>query len=85
MVALDCLNQKDKALVAYGDLYGAADGTALTGLGRVTTETARAAAGKYGCRARAGKPLTQVSTARLRHPRHGEAGGTGAGILRRAA
>ncbi|MFJ4325797.1 hypothetical protein ACIP3A_22125 [Streptomyces tricolor] len=68
MVALDCLNQKNKALVAHGDLYGAADGTALTGLGRVTTETARAAAGKYGCRVRAGKPLTQVSTARLGTP-----------------
>ncbi len=68
MVALDCANQRDKALVAYGDLYGASTGTALTGLGRVTTETARKAAGKYDCRVRAGKPLTHVSTARLGEP-----------------
>ncbi|KOV95298.1 hypothetical protein [Streptomyces sp. NRRL B-3648] len=68
MVALDCARQQGKALVAYGDLYGASDGTALTGLGRVTTETARKAAGKYGCRVRAGKPLTRVSTARLGEP-----------------
>ncbi|MET8766090.1 hypothetical protein [Streptomyces sp. NPDC004658] len=68
MVALDCANEKDKALVTYGDLYGASGGTALTGLGRVTTETARKAAGKYGCRVKAGKPLSKVSTARLGKP-----------------
>ncbi|MFJ4948714.1 hypothetical protein [Streptomyces sp. NPDC088760] len=68
MVVLDCAHQKDKALVAYGDLYGASGGTAVTGLGRVTTETARKAAGKYGCQVKAGEPLTRVSTARLGRP-----------------
>ncbi|MFD7611647.1 hypothetical protein [Streptomyces sp. NPDC059828] len=60
MVALDCVNQKSKALVAYGELYGASDGNALTGLGQVTTETAQNAAEKYGCEAKAGKQLTGV-------------------------
>ncbi|WP_208033767.1 hypothetical protein [Streptomyces cyanogenus] len=68
MVVLDCAKQKDKALVAYGDLYGSSGGTAVTGLGRVTTETARNAAGKYGCEAKAGQPLTRVSTARVGKP-----------------
>jgi hypothetical protein len=68
MVALDCVNQRNKALVAYGDLYGASAGTALTGLGRVTTETAHKAAGAHGCRVKPGKPLTDVSTARLGGP-----------------
>ncbi|NGO75148.1 hypothetical protein G6045_05545 [Streptomyces sp. YC504] len=68
MVSLDCVNQKSKALVAYGDLYGTSDGTALTGLGRVTTETARKAADKYGCRVDAGKPLAKVPTAQLGKP-----------------
>ncbi|MEU6664623.1 hypothetical protein [Streptomyces sp. NPDC046727] len=68
MVALDCANQKNKALVAYGDLYGASSGTALTGLGRVTTETAKKAAAQHGCQVKAGKRLTRVSTARLGEP-----------------
>ncbi|MGW2489784.1 hypothetical protein ACWCV9_21555 [Streptomyces sp. NPDC001606] len=68
MVTLHCAKPNGKELVAYGDLYGASGGTAVTGLGRVTTETARKAAGKYGCEAKAGKPLTRVSTARLGKP-----------------
>ncbi|MFE1312361.1 hypothetical protein [Streptomyces sp. NPDC058755] len=68
MVALDCVNQKNKALVAYGDLFGASNGTALTGLGRVTSETAQKAAEKYGCQAEAGRRLTSVSTALLGKP-----------------
>ncbi|MEV8555469.1 hypothetical protein AB0478_03150 [Streptomyces sp. NPDC051917] len=68
MVALDCVNQKNKALVAYGDLLGASNGTTLTGLGRVTTETAERAAEKHGCQVRAGKQLTGLSTARLGTP-----------------
>ena len=68
MVALDCVNQKDKALVAYGDLVGASDSTTLTGLGRVTTETARKAAEKYACQVKAGTRLAGVSTARLGKP-----------------
>lgn len=61
MVTLDCQNQKSKALVAYGDLYGSDSGSALTGLGRVTTETARKAAAAHGCEVKAGKQLTRVS------------------------
>jgi hypothetical protein len=61
MVTLDCQNQKGKALVAYGDLYGSDSGSALTGLGRVTTETAQKAAAAHGCQAEAGKQLTRVS------------------------
>ncbi|MFD5077516.1 hypothetical protein [Streptomyces sp. NPDC058371] len=68
MVALDCQNQRSKALVAYGDLYASDNGTALTGLGRVMTETAQKAAAKYGCRAKAGKPVTQVSAPTLGKP-----------------
>ncbi|MFJ9814015.1 hypothetical protein ACIRU3_01845 [Streptomyces sp. NPDC101151] len=68
MVALDCVNQKSKALVAYGDLLGTSNSTTLTGLGRVTTETAREAAEKYGCQVKAGKRLTGVSPARLGKP-----------------
>jgi hypothetical protein len=68
MVALDCVNQKSKALVAYGDLLGTSDSTTLTGLGRVTTETARKAAQKYGCQVKAGERLTGLSTARLGTP-----------------
>jgi hypothetical protein len=69
MVALDCQNQRSKALVAYGDLHASNNGSALTGLGRVVTETAQKAAAKYGCRARAGKQLTQVSAPTLGKPR----------------
>ncbi|MFK0022524.1 hypothetical protein [Streptomyces sp. NPDC090798] len=72
MVALDCKNQRGKALVAYGDLHasnGTNSGPALTGLGRVITETAQKAAAKYGCRVRAGKQLTQVSAPTLGNPR----------------
>ncbi|WP_199570864.1 hypothetical protein [Streptomyces murinus] len=65
MAALDCLNQKDKALVAYGDLLGASNGTTLTGLGRVTTETAEKAAEKHGCQVKAGERLSGLSAARL--------------------
>ncbi|MCX3058708.1 hypothetical protein [Streptomyces beihaiensis] len=68
MVTLDCTNEKNKALVAYGDLYGASSSTALTGLGRVTTETAEKAAEKYGCHAKAGSRLTQVSVSQLGKP-----------------
>ncbi|MFH9961574.1 hypothetical protein ACH4PR_09350 [Streptomyces mirabilis] len=69
MVAIDCQNEKSKALVAYGDLYASSGGPALTGLGRVVTESAQKAAAKYGCRARAGKQLTQVSAPTLGKPR----------------
>jgi hypothetical protein len=68
MVALDCANQKNKALVAYGDLIGASDSTTLTGLGRVTTETAQKAAEKYACQVKGGTRLAGVSTARLGEP-----------------
>ncbi|MEU0006499.1 hypothetical protein ABZ079_20050 [Streptomyces sp. NPDC006314] len=68
MVTLDCVNQKNKALVAYGDLLGTANSSTLGGLGRVTTETAQKAAGKHGCQVRAGKRLTSLSTARLGPP-----------------
>ncbi|MFE2380105.1 hypothetical protein [Streptomyces misionensis] len=68
MAALDCVNQKNKALVAYGDLLGTANDTTLTGLGRVTTETARKAAEKHGCQVKAGRRLTDLSTARLGAP-----------------
>ncbi|MEW2621194.1 hypothetical protein [Streptomyces sp. NPDC048106] len=68
MAALDCVNQQDKALVAYGDLLGTSDGTTLTGLGRVVTETARKTAEKHGCQVKAGKRLTGLSTARLGAP-----------------
>ncbi|MEU4038369.1 hypothetical protein [Streptomyces collinus] len=68
MVALDCVNQKSKALVAYGDLLGTANSTTLGGLGRVTTETAQKAAEKYGCQVKTGKRLTGLSTARLGTP-----------------
>ncbi|MFF4932551.1 hypothetical protein ACFY2H_27240 [Streptomyces griseofuscus] len=65
MAALDCVNQKDKALVACGDLLGASNGTSLTGLGRVTTETAEKAAEKHGCQVKAGERLSGLSAARL--------------------
>ncbi|MEV6055728.1 hypothetical protein [Streptomyces sp. NPDC052107] len=68
MVALDCINQENKTLVAYGDLLGTSNGTTLTGLGRVTTETAEKAAEKHGCQVKAGKQLTGLSTARLGTP-----------------
>lgn len=68
MVALDCRNQKDKALVAYGDLRGEPNSATLAGLGRVTTETARKAAEKHGCQVKAGKRLTSVSLSRLGTP-----------------
>ncbi|MEU5078991.1 MULTISPECIES: hypothetical protein [Streptomyces] len=61
MVALDCVNQRNKALVAYGDLLGAANSTTLTGLGQVTTETAREAAEKHGCQVEAGQRITGLS------------------------
>ncbi|NEB81492.1 hypothetical protein G3I40_40720 [Streptomyces sp. SID14478] len=67
-VALDCVNHKNKALVAYGDLYGTSDHAALTGLGQVTSETAAKAAEKYGCQAKTGKRITDVSTSRLGTP-----------------
>ncbi|MEV0266283.1 hypothetical protein AB0I49_33750 [Streptomyces sp. NPDC050617] len=68
MVALDCVNQKNKALVAYGDFSGRSKDTTLTGLGRVTTETAQKAAAKYGCQVKAGEQLTDVSATRLGTP-----------------
>lgn len=68
MVMLDCVNQKNKALVAYGDLSGPENSTTMTGLGRVTSETAQKAAEKYGCQAKPGKQLTYVSTAELGKP-----------------
>ncbi|MFR9798683.1 hypothetical protein ACL02U_22720 [Streptomyces sp. MS06] len=66
VVALDCQNAKGKALLAYGDLIrwpedAEATGPVLTGLGRVTTETAQKAADKYGCLAKGGTRLTHVS------------------------
>ncbi|MGW1891688.1 hypothetical protein ACWCP6_15750 [Streptomyces sp. NPDC002004] len=66
IVALDCQNQKNKALVAQGDLVspprdGAKEGPVVTGLGRVTAETALKAAGKYGCKASAGGTLAHVT------------------------
>ncbi|MCH0567050.1 hypothetical protein [Streptomyces sp. MUM 2J] len=66
VVALECQNAKDKALLAYGDLIrwpedAKETGPVLTGLGRVTTETAQKAAAKYGCRAKGGTRLTHVS------------------------
>lgn len=68
MVALDCRNQKDKALVAYGDLRGEPNSATLAGLGQVTTETAQKAAEKHGCQVKAGKRLTSVSLSRLGTP-----------------
>ncbi|MEV1022968.1 hypothetical protein [Streptomyces sp. NPDC050264] len=68
MVALDCVNEKKKALVAYGDLTGTANNATLTGLARVTTETAQNAAEKHGCQVKPGKRLTEVSTSRLGTP-----------------
>ncbi|MEU9481264.1 hypothetical protein [Streptomyces sp. NPDC048191] len=68
MAALDCVNQKGRALVAYGDLLGTSNGTTLTGLGRVTTETAAKAAERHGCQVKAGERLTGLSTARLGAP-----------------
>ncbi|WP_266700844.1 hypothetical protein [Streptomyces sp. NBC_01571] len=65
VVALDCQNQRSRALVAYGDLHASNNGPALTGLGLVITETAQKAAAQYGCRARTGKQLTQVSAPTL--------------------
>ncbi|MET9077031.1 hypothetical protein ABZX95_33900 [Streptomyces sp. NPDC004232] len=66
VVALDCQNNKNRALVAYGDLIQWPDDAkttepVLTGLGRVTTETAQKAAAKYGCQAQGGRQLTHVS------------------------
>ncbi|MEU3826184.1 hypothetical protein AB0F36_12810 [Streptomyces sp. NPDC029080] len=66
MVALDCQNSRSRALVAYGDLIqwpedAKESGTVLTGLGRVTTETALKASVKFGCRAEGGRQLTRVS------------------------
>ncbi|MFF1588772.1 hypothetical protein ACFVY0_11795 [Streptomyces sp. NPDC058286] len=68
MVALDCRNQKDKALVASGDLHGEPNSATLAGLGQVTTETAQKAAEKHGCQVKAGKRLTSVSLSRLGTP-----------------
>ncbi|MBN0048245.1 hypothetical protein JS756_29875 [Streptomyces actuosus] len=68
MVALDCRNQKSKALVAYGDLYGETNSGTLAGLGRVTAETAQRAAQKHDCQVQAGEPLVKVSTAKLGDP-----------------
>ncbi|MFI9255961.1 hypothetical protein [Streptomyces sp. NPDC053069] len=66
VVALDCQNNKNRALVAYGDLIqwpkdAKTRGPVLTGLGRVTTETAQKAAAQYGCHAQGGRQLTHVS------------------------
>ncbi|WP_438294018.1 hypothetical protein [Streptomyces sp. HUAS TT7] len=67
MVTLDCQNDRTKALVALGVLMNTPDGAAsaagpvLTGLGRVTAETAQKAAAKYGCRANGGEKLTDVT------------------------
>ncbi|MEU6218370.1 hypothetical protein ABZ845_12750 [Streptomyces sp. NPDC047022] len=65
IVALDCRNQKNKALVVQGDLVSPPqdtrrEGTVADGLGRVTAETALKAAGRYGCEASGGGKLTQV-------------------------
>ncbi|MEU6216773.1 hypothetical protein ABZ845_04525 [Streptomyces sp. NPDC047022] len=69
VVALDCENQKSKALVAYGELFGKSNSTTLGGLGRVTAESAKKAAEKYGCHVRAlGKQVTGLSSARLGTP-----------------
>jgi hypothetical protein len=68
MVALDCQNQKNKALVAYGDLHGEPNSATLAGLGRVTTETAQKAAEKHGCQVKAGERLTSVPPSRLGTP-----------------
>ncbi|GGR52955.1 MULTISPECIES: hypothetical protein [Streptomyces] len=68
MVALDCVNQRNKALVAYGDLLGAANSTTLTGLGRVTTETAREAAEKHGCQVEPGRRVTGLSPDTIGRP-----------------
>ncbi|GAA2452441.1 hypothetical protein ACFPFX_13540 [Streptomyces mauvecolor] len=66
-VALDCRNDRSKALVAYGSFAApgfapSKSAAALTGLGRVTTETARKTAAKYGCEASGGEKLTTVSS-----------------------
>ncbi|MGF1235800.1 hypothetical protein ACQSME_00875 [Streptomyces sp. 2-6] len=66
VVALDCRNDRNRALVAYGDLVqwpkdARTRESVLTGLGRVTTETARKAAAEHGCSAQAGERLTRVS------------------------
>ncbi|WP_406508768.1 hypothetical protein [Streptomyces sp. NBC_00212] len=65
-IALDCHNDRNKALVAYGSFAppgGAPSGSAadLAGLGRVTAETAQKAAAKYGCQASGGERLTDVT------------------------
>ncbi|MER6031943.1 hypothetical protein [Streptomyces sp. NPDC001851] len=66
VVALDCQNYKNRALVAYGDLIQWPEDAktrepVLTGLGSVTTGTAQKAAAKYGCHAQGGTQLTHVS------------------------
>ncbi|MFI6054115.1 hypothetical protein ACIBCO_28995 [Streptomyces violascens] len=66
-VALDCRNDRSKALVAYGSFAApgfapSKSAAALTGLGRVTTEAARKTAAKYGCEASGGEKLTTVSS-----------------------
>jgi hypothetical protein len=68
MVALDCVNEKQKTLVAYGDLTGTSNDATLTGLARVTSETAQKAAEKHGCRVKSGKLITDASTSRLGMP-----------------
>ncbi|MBL1096620.1 hypothetical protein [Streptomyces coffeae] len=65
IVAVDCQNQRNKALVASGEVFKTPDGisqddTVLTGLARVTAETALKAATKHGCKASGGKKLTHV-------------------------
>lgn len=65
-VALDCHNEPGKSLVAYGSFappgFAPSSSTAaLAGLGRVTAETARKAAAKYGCQTDGGGTLTDVS------------------------
>ncbi|MET9362592.1 hypothetical protein ABZX93_16975 [Streptomyces sp. NPDC006632] len=64
MVTLDCQNAPGKALIALGVLINKPDGAApavLTGLGRVTAETAQKAAATYGCHANAGARLKEVN------------------------
>ncbi|MFE9372160.1 hypothetical protein ACFYM2_20665 [Streptomyces sp. NPDC006711] len=65
-VALDCRNDRGKALIAHGRFappgFAPSRSTAaLTGLGQVTAETARKAAEKYGCRTSGGGKLSDVS------------------------
>ncbi|MCX5382641.1 hypothetical protein [Streptomyces sp. NBC_00083] len=66
LVSLDCADDPAKSLVVTGTLTGPppgaqSDPAVLTGLGRVTAETALDAAGRHGCRTSGGQRLTRVT------------------------